>query len=135
MTEVITQTAKFWLGDDGIIYAQPTARREQTLDDALENSAALARIAGGSRKPVLVYFQEAPPQSAECRAHYASEAALVWVSAVAFVTSSMLGRVIGNLMIGMNKTAVPLRLFAEERDALAWLEEVRSNPVRLKVAR
>lgn len=123
MNEVLTRSAKIWLGKDDILHLEPLGTREQTLEDAIENVAAVTKVAGGVRRPLLIHFQKAAPQTPECRAHYTSEAANAAISACAILTDSMLGRVIGNLMIGMNKTSTPIRLFATEKEALQWLEE------------
>jgi hypothetical protein len=69
----------------------------------------------------LIHFQTAVAQTPECRSYYTSEAAFRALSAVAIVTKSTLGRIIGNLMIGMNTSATPLRLFEDDESALAWL--------------
>ena len=134
ISPIITRTAKIWLGEDGIVHLQPHARREQSLRDAIENVGAVAQVAGGTALPLLIHFQKAAPQTPECRAYYMSPEACRTVTAVAVVTSSMLGRVIGNLMIGMNKTASPLKLFDTELGAATWLEEVharRDRPARV----
>ncbi len=44
------------------------------------------------------------------------------VSALAVVTTSTLGRVIGNFMVGMSSGHLPIRLFSDEESALAWLK-------------
>jgi hypothetical protein len=126
-SSIITRTAKIWLGKDGIVHLQPHARREQSLRDAIENVAAVAQVAEGTALPLLIHFQEAAPQTPECRSYYMSREACRTVSAVAVVTSSMLGRVIGNLMIGMNKTASPFKLFDTESSAAKWLNEVHAK--------
>lgn len=132
MNEVVTNTAKVWLGKDDIIHLESLGTREQTLDDAIENVAAVARIAAGTRRPLLIHFKKAAPQTPECRAYYTSEPATASITACAILTDSMLGRVIGNLMIGMNKTPTPIRLFATEKEAREWLEEFPVKSSRQK---
>lgn len=118
---IVTRSARVWLGDDGVVHLRPLANREQDLEDAMENVAAVGRACAGEPKPLIVHFEEAAPQTAECRAYYTSEAATRAVSAVAIVTNSMLGRIIGNLMIGMSAHGAPIRLFDGDKQALAWL--------------
>lgn len=119
-----TATAEIWLGDNGIVHLRPHARREQTLDDAIENVDAVVVVSAGVRRPLLVHFERAAPQTPECRAHYTSQAAARNLSACAIVTASMLGRVIGNLMIGVSETNLPLRLFDAPEPAEKWLLEL-----------
>jgi len=118
-----TATAQIWLADNGVVHIEPIARRQQGLDDAIENVNAVAQVAAGVRRPLLVHFQQAAAQTPECRAHYTSEGASRHISACAIVTSSVLGRVIGNLMIGMSETNLPLKLFDSPQAAEKWLLE------------
>jgi hypothetical protein len=122
MHTIVTQTAKIWLAEDGIVHLQPHARREQDLNDAIENVTAVTEISGGVKRGLLIHFQEAVAQTPECRSYYTSEAAFQAVCALAIVTKSTLGRIIGNLMIGMNTTGAPIRLFDSDQAALAWLK-------------
>jgi hypothetical protein len=121
MEPIVTRTARIWLGDERVVHLQPLARSEQTLEDAIQNVAAVAKAAGGAVRPLLIHFEAAAPQTPECRAHYLSDEATSAVSAVAIVTSSMLGRIVGNLMIGMHTRGSPVRLFDSYDKALAWL--------------
>jgi hypothetical protein len=120
-----TATAQIWLEENGIVHLEPLARREQGLNDAIENVNGVRETAAGVRRPLLVHFQQAAAQTPECRAHYTSAAAAQHITACAIVTSSVLGRVIGNLMIGMSKTNLPLRLFDTIEAAEKWLLEAR----------
>jgi hypothetical protein len=135
MKEIVTATAKIWLGEDDIVHLEPHARRQQTLEDAVENVAAVGRLAGEERRPLLIHFQAAAPQTPECRAYYASEKATTAVRKVAIVTSSMLGRVIGNLMIGMNESVTPVRLFDRKERALEWLAATPPSSQNRQVTR
>jgi hypothetical protein len=123
MEPIITRTARIWLGDDRIVHLQPLARREQTLADAIENVSSVATMCGGVVRPLLIHFEAAAPQTPECRPHYLSNEALNVVSAVAIVTTSMLGRIVGNLMIGRHTRGAPVRLFEDNAKALVWLKE------------
>jgi hypothetical protein len=119
---LVTRTAKIWLGAEGIVHLQPHARREQTLADAIENVEAVNQLSGKVKRGLLVHFQEAVAQTPDCRAYYMSEPAGHTLTGVAIVTSSMLGRVVGNLMLGMNRTGVPVRLFESDEAAAKWLK-------------
>ena len=131
MNTVVTQTAKVWLDDDtGFVNLEPHARRKQELADAVENVAAVRTVAQGVKRPLLVHFQSAVPQSPECRAHYTSRESAHSITAVAIVTSSTLGRIIGNLMIGMQQADVPARLFDDVKSATAWLKTVQPGQRR-----
>lgn len=120
---ILTSTSRIWLGEDGFIHLRPHARREQTLADAVENVAAIRTVQGGVARPLLIHFEDAAPQTAECRSYYASPETGRGVIAVAIVTASVLGRIVGNLMMGMSHSSkVPVRLFDQEAAASTWLK-------------
>lgn len=118
---ILTSTARLWLGEDGFIHLRPHARREHTLADAIENVAAVKTIQRGLERSLLIHFEDAAPQTAECRSYYVSAEAGRGLIAVAVVTASLLGRIVGNLMIGMSGGTVPVRLFDDEKAASVWL--------------
>lgn len=131
MKTVVTQTAKVWLDDStGIVNLEPHARRKQEVADAVENVAAVRTVTDSVKRPLLVHFQSAVPQSPECRAHYTSREAATSITAVAIVTSSTLGRIIGNLMIGMQQSDLPVRLFDTTESAIAWLKTMQPSHER-----
>jgi hypothetical protein len=104
------------------VHIESTAHHKQSLPEAIENVAGVAHVAAGVRRPLLVHFQRAAPQSPEARAHYTSEAAAQAVCAVAIVTSSVLGRVVANLMLRMT-APLPIQLFESDEAARQWLLE------------
>jgi hypothetical protein len=121
---VQTRSARVWLGEDGIIRIRAHGRQREELDDAIANVSAVARVGEGVKRRLLVDLSEAGPQSNECREHYMSRESKTNVSAMAIVTGSLLGRIVGNLILGSNQTSVPVRLFPSEASALAWLEDL-----------
>lgn len=116
-----TRTAHIWLGADGIIRVKPHARLHESLEDAIENVAAVEKVALGVRRPVLIDLTLAGPQSAECRAHYMLAESNRYTKALAYVTRSLLARVVANFILGSNRNIVPMRLFENEAAAVAWL--------------
>ena len=89
----------------------------------MANVAAVAKVGQGVKRRLLVDLTETGPQSNECRGHYMSVESKKNITAMAIVTGSFLGRIIGNLILGSNNTQVPVRLFPNEAAALLWLEE------------
>jgi hypothetical protein len=121
---VQTRSARVWLGEDGIIRIRPLGRHREELDDAIANVSAVAKVGQGIRRRLLVDLSEAGPQSTECRDYYTSAESKKNITAMAIVTGSLLGRIIANMILGANRTSVPVRLFPSELAALAWLEEM-----------
>ena len=59
--------------------------------------------------------------TSEARAYYASEEAARAITALAMVSNSTLGRIVANLLIGLNSTPIPMRLFGSEEAGLHWI--------------
>lgn len=92
------------------------------LDDAIANVAAVAQLAAGKPRPLLLDMRaHAASASRECRDYYAgSEAQRVNLAAAMLVRSNV-SRVLGNFFLGLNKTRFPFRMFTDVDEAVAWL--------------
>ena len=123
--EIATETGRVWLGEDGIIRSVANAHSEETLPTAKANIAAIAHVAGGVPRPVLVDLTGVKAISRDARAYYNSAEAAAHYTAAAMLIGSPLSRVIGNFYMGLNKLPKPARLFTAEDAALAWLREFR----------
>ena len=121
-SRLITQTGEVWLAEDGVIRIEIRNPREHTLQDAIENVDAVRRAGGGVPRPLLSRIAASGPMTSEARAYYASEEAARALTALAMVTHSVLGRIVANLLIGLNATPVPMRLFASEKAGLHWIQ-------------
>ena len=123
--EIATETGRVWLGEDGIIRSVANANSEETLPTAKANIAAIAHVAGGVPRPVLVDLTGVKSISRDARAYYTSEEAATHYTAAAMLVGSPLSRVIGNFYIGLNRLPKPTRLFTAEDGALEWLSGFR----------
>ncbi len=123
---IVTQTGEVWLGDDGVLRIEITNPREHTLADAKENAEAGRRAGGGVRRPLLSKVLTPGPMTNEARAYYASEEAARGLTALAMVTTSVLGRIVANLLMGLSSTPIPMRLFSNEHAALLWLRGIEA---------
>lgn len=124
LDRIVTQTGEVWLGEDGILRIEITNPREHTLADARENAEAGRRVGAGVRRPLLAKVVTPGPMTNEARAFYASEEAARGLTALAMVTTSVLGRIVANLLMGLSTTPIPMRLFSSEQAALSWLRGV-----------
>ena len=82
-------------------------------------SENLLPIATPARTRAVVWQMVRPHR----RLAVAALAVLVVGTAVGLATAPLLGRIVGNMILGSNRTSVPVRLFPNEAAALAWLEE------------
>ena len=67
--EIRTSSHRATLGEDGIVRLYPDPGVEEHLAEAKENVAALAKLAGGRRVPLLVYTRNAKSVDREARGH------------------------------------------------------------------
>ena len=117
-----TRTAKVFLREDGIIQNDILPQAEISLQDAIESTSVGVSLSHGIKRPILVIFGDVKSLSREARAYFSGEEAAKATVAIALVISSHIGRLIGNFMIGLNKTVYPTRLFNTEDQAVVWLK-------------
>lgn len=113
-----------WLGNDGICYTVVRPNVSIVLKDALENSVSIKEISGDTIYPLLVNLKEINSISKEARDHFSMQDRTPGVSAVAMLIRSPVSRVIGNFFLGINKSAVPTKLFTVESEAVTWLKQL-----------
>ena len=111
---------RMWLRPDGIVQLTWAQRVDIGLEDATAAIQALAEITGGRRSPLLVDLHDSGTVSRPARVELARRNDVV--TAVALVVGTPLSRMVGNFFLSVNRPAYPIRLFADETSALAWLQ-------------
>jgi len=96
------------------------------LREAQETAAISKRIfaAEGRRLRMLVDMRSLRSLSREARLYHQSAEQSVYTRAVAFLVDGGLSRVIGNFAVRLNQGPIPIRLFPNEAEAMAWLESL-----------
>ena len=114
--------AKFriWLRPDGIVVVVWVPGTTTLLEDAIACLDAVAQVSGGRRRPLMVDMRDTGPQDRRTRAELTSRDERS--SAIALVVGTPLSRMLGNLLIMVNRPRFPVRLFDNEESALAWLK-------------
>jgi hypothetical protein len=106
---------------DGIVVSSNFLHAgEQKLADAKENIQALATLAGGARVPL--YLDTPAPMAENARKYYLSSHQ--HLIAAAMLASDTFSRVLANLLIPFQGAPVPMKLFATEDAAIAWLHKM-----------
>lgn len=118
-----TDTGYVWLRPDGIVQTTNRLQREQSLEDANKNVQAVAAVSQGKARPLLVDNSLPAPLSRECQTYYVSDESAKNVTAVAILVADWFGRLVGNLMLSLKRSDVPMKLFESEEDATRWLRE------------
>ena len=124
---IVTETTRSWMDESGI--AIFIAEGVQGLEQAIENMAAYRHLTNGKISPILLDFSNIKTITREAREYYTSEENSSSVLAVAIVTDSIVGRVIGNFFIGLNfnKVGAPVKMFGDLDDAKTWLQQFLKN--------
>lgn len=115
--------AYFWTNPDGVIVILNKPNTFHGLGEARNNIATVMSIAGGAPRLLLIDITNIKALSREAREEYANAADTNGVKAVAIVTDSGIGKIIGNFFISYNKPKVPTRLFSSHIAAKEWLSE------------
>ena len=121
-TNVITHPKfRMWLRPDGIVQVVWLSRASAHLADATATLDAMASLTRGRQSPLVVDMRDTGPQDRRTRAEWTSRPGLQ--SAVALIVGTPLSRMLGNLILMVNKPRFPVKLFNNEADAVAWLLE------------
>lgn len=112
-----------WMGEDGIARTKVKPEIDITLNHALENTEAVTSLYVEKKFPILIDSRGIKSMSRDAREHFSTRGRDSKTNAFGIVIKSPLSRVVGNFFLGLNKPAVPTRLFDNEHDALEWLKQ------------
>jgi hypothetical protein len=73
-------------------------------------------------RPILVELDNLKTVSKESRAIYTSPETAEVISAAALLVGNPVSRIIGNFYLGLNKSAMPVKMFTNTGEAFAWLK-------------
>ena len=122
MNKVITRTKEIIQDSSGIILCSVIKDVIMDLEDGKENVEVFKKLGNGKLVPVLVDIRETFTITKVCRNYYASKEAATVMTSVALIIGSPLSRLLGNFMIGLNKTVFPTKLFTNKKEAIKWLK-------------
>ena len=125
MTEntITLKLAKITLGKNDILYVQPSPESHADLELMQAVHKAFRQLTKGIKHPALIDMTNVKSMDYDSRKYIAEETGDI-ISAVALITKSAIGRVVGNFFIGINKPDYPARLFSNENEAIIWLKEI-----------
>ena len=110
-----------WMEKDGVARTVVKPDADILLQDAEENTAAVRAFYTGTKFPLLVDMRDIKSISPEAREHFTLKGRESVVNAFAMLISSSISRMIGNFFLNFQNPAVPVKLFNQEEEALAWL--------------
>jgi hypothetical protein len=115
---------RYALRSDGAVLGVVYTHQEQTRADAEENVRVLGELLAGRRAPLVMDLRQAERGvTSEAREVYSGPQTSRHVTALAFVADGALTRMLANMMLVLSrlgKTALPMKMFEREEDALAW---------------
>lgn len=115
---------KMWIEDDvlrGKVFADTL-----TLNIVETGVSERVRLCRGTAFPVLSDIRRIKHVDKEARAYLAKSESTVFIRAGAFLVSNQLQKLLGNFFILIDKPEIPTRLFTDEAEALAWLQQFKN---------
>ena len=77
--------------------------------------------------PSMADYSIVKSTSKEARDYFATEPASKYITAMAVLTTSSLGKIIVNFYLNINKPAFPTRIFTNKAEAFTWLNQYKAN--------
>ena len=108
---------------DGLVVLRVRDGTHQTVADARQNVAALARLIDGEPRPCLLDMRAPNTTDRGVREFYASKEGSVSILAMAVLMPPSVMRLLGNLFLAFTAPIHPTRLFSAEDEAIAWLHK------------
>ena len=113
-----------WMGTDGIARTKVKENAEVTLEDARANSVLVNSFFVDEKFPILIDSRGIKSISREARSFFTTNGRATNTMAFAILIDSAVSKVVGNFFLGINKPAVPTKLFVDEELALQWLRNL-----------
>lgn len=114
-----------WVDARGIHRVRMLPIGRFTLDDARALHAVRSELSAGEPALLLVDIRAGTLPTPEARAFGRRPEAVALTRALALVSPSPAVRLLGNAALALFRGAYPTRIFSDETQALAWLEQHR----------
>jgi len=116
------------LYDNGVMHQVYHSGIELDMDDTRKEMEIYNReYCTGGPRPILVDLTRIRSVSKESRSIYASQDTARIFSRATLLVGNPVSRIMGNFYLGINKSAMPVRMFTDPDEAMGWLEKGNSN--------
>ena len=115
-----------WMGEDGIARTKVKKGAEIKLDDAKANSVVVNQLAEGSYS-IIVDTTEITSITKEARDFFSIQNRKSKINGIAIIQNSILGNMVANFFIGINRPTVPVKLFKKEAEAIEWCKKISAE--------
>jgi|GEM_PF-6950992 len=124
-----TQNSKYFLRADGIIFVRTISSMPLTKEIMQENLKMAGQIYTELGRPLRILVESEKMQRINrCARDYmrtkATEQYDQYVLKTAMLTKNQLSKMLANFIIGLRRQAHPMKIFTNEGEALAWLENI-----------
>lgn len=117
--------------ENGHLYIQIRDGQELEVEDIKALMQAKDKLCGGKPHTTVFVAGNYSSLSQEARAFASTKEAYGAAIAKSIVAKSLSTRLMGNFFIRFNNPPAPTRLFSNEADAIAWLNEMRDKAIHL----
>lgn len=114
-----------WMGEDGIARTKVKAGSEVKLEHAQENSVVVNGFYVDRKFPLLIDARGIKSITRDARNFFTTNGRQTNTLAFAIIIDSSVSKVVGNFFLGINKPAVPTKLFLDESNAVEWLSKLK----------
>lgn len=114
-----------WMGEDGIARTKVKAGSEVKLEHAQENSVVVNGFYIDRKFPLLIDARGIKSITRDARNFFTTNGRQTNTLAFAIIIDSSVSKVVGNFFLGINKPAVPTKLFLDESNAAEWLSKFK----------
>lgn len=121
--------ADFFEIEPGVLAVVPFDGSTDTADTAAESiQIQLAHLrARGRRAGTIVFMDHVASQSSGARDVYRTAPDPTFQTCFALVGSTMFGRAVSSVFIGLNPPCVPTRMFGTLEEALSWIRQIAAT--------
>jgi hypothetical protein len=118
------QFAKIWLGTDEIMHCTFAV---DLVNADIAKSCVSVRLAAAKGRSycTIIDARRVNSITKEAREYLASDAGSKDISASALLINSHVGKIMSNFFLVINKPKIPVKVFTNEADAIAWLQKYR----------
>lgn len=122
---IVLRTATFHMDDLGILWVKYHKEVDMTPEDARLHIDTVVKLCGKEKRPFLIDTREAKGSySIGAMRKLAKDPAIVKVrKAQAIIIDSLSNRILANFYIKFHKPANPIKMFADEKEAIQWLKQ------------
>lgn len=112
---------QFWQ-EDGVVYGH-YKQSEIDFQSAIRITETRIACAAGNDHPCCMDFTQVQNVSKQAREYFGGPDAAKNLKALAVITNSPVGKVIGNFYMALNRPQFPFHIFNSKQKAYSWLKD------------